>query len=573
MSLLSLSFHADISLVAFPVALIYTGITVFFCIRTLIKKNAKLIPLILRLTQYLPFVLLFCFIIRRAGEFGTPLWYDIVTVILWWVIFIFSFILTDCMAEKNIKIITEKWTVPYVKPPKRKGLAWLGFEILDWIDNIVQAVFIVLIFQIFVMQLYVIPSESMVPTFLVKDRVMVTKLNCGPKFPLTDIGLTDFTKYKRGNVVVVRNPHYKIDRKSEIKTVTSQLVNMLSFMTINLNTDEYGNVKADPLVKRVCGVPGEQLVMQDGTLYRRTKDSDIFSPVEEDAKYACWDLTKVNKTLLSKIETYPLSFVQPNKTGSNLTAVVNSASQNYQTMLEFEEKRRNYDLDAQAVRAKELVRSMKGLVFTDNLLDNFEAPSSLDEYDLFMGFADITRMILNTKDGIKWFEQFLTSWITAKDKARDVYSESNFRLDVMTKMLYGELVVRAGYIMRNNTSLSTFESDQVIAELMEQVQILDWYVRGLLDSRNMPIFPANLADGTPQYIPENCYFMMGDNRFNSLDFRHSDGETEKALTPDDSMSVTYSSMMDPHYVDRKLIIGKPIYRFWPVTRRGTIQPR
>ncbi len=573
LSLFSLSLHADISLIAFPVAVIYTGITVFFCMRTIFKQNAKLIPLILRLTQYLPFVLLFCFVIRRAGQSGTPFWYDIITVLCWWIVFIFSFVLTDCMAEKKIKIITEKWAVPYVKHEKRHGINWVIFEILDWIDNIVQAVFCVLIFQIFVLQLYVIPSESMVPTFLIKDRVVVTKLASGPKFPLTDIGLPVITKYKRGNIVVVRNPHYKIDRKSEIKTVTSQLVNMLSFMTINLNTDEYGNVKADPLVKRVCGVPGEQLVMQDGTLYRRTKDSDVFTPVEEDAKFACWDLTTVNKTILSKIETYPLSFVQPNRAGSNLTAVVNSASQNYQTMLDFEEKRRDYDLDVQAVRAKELVRNLKGLVFTENLLGNFEAPSSVNEYNLFMGFADVTRMILNTNDGLKWFEQFITSWIPSKDKPRDVYSESNFRLNVMTKMLYGELIVRAAYIMRNNTSLSSFESDQVIAELMEQVQILDWYVRALLDSRNMPVFPANLADGTPQYIPENCYFMMGDNRFNSLDFRHSDKDTEKALTQDDSMSVTYSSMMDPHYVDRKLIIGKPIYRFWPLTRRGTIQPR
>ena len=36
------------------------------------------------------------------------------------------------------------------------------------------------------MQLYEIPSESMVPTFLIKDRAAVSKIDCGPKFPLTD---------------------------------------------------------------------------------------------------------------------------------------------------------------------------------------------------------------------------------------------------------------------------------------------------------------------------------------------------------------------------------------------------
>ena len=171
-SLFSLSFHADISLVAFPVALIYTAITVYFCFfKVDHKKDATHIPVILRLTQYLPFVLLFCFIIRRAGEYGTAYWYDVVTVLIWCVVFIFSLILSHCMNEKRIKAVTEGWNVPYTKKKKRHGIAWVLFEILDWIDAIVQAVCMVLLIQIFILQLYVIPSESMVPTFLVKDRV------------------------------------------------------------------------------------------------------------------------------------------------------------------------------------------------------------------------------------------------------------------------------------------------------------------------------------------------------------------------------------------------------------------
>ena len=342
-SLFSLSFHADISLVAFPVSLIYTAITVYFCFfKVDHKKDATHIPVILRLTQYLPFVLLFCFIIRRAGEYGTAYWYDVVTVLIWCVVFIFSLILSHCMNEKRIKAVTEGWNVPYTKKKKRHGIAWVLFEILDWIDAIVQAVCMVLLIQIFILQLYVIPSESMVPTFLVKDRVVVTKLNCGPKFPLTEIGFTDFKPYKRGQIVVVRNPHYKMDRKSEIRTVTSQLVHMLTFTAVNINTDENGNPKYDPLVKRICGVPGEQLVMQDGTLYHRTKDSDDFTPVTEDEKFACWDLSSVNKNLLSKIQTFPLASTY----NGNLNTVVSSASQNYQKMLDFEEKRRDYDLDS-----------------------------------------------------------------------------------------------------------------------------------------------------------------------------------------------------------------------------------
>ena len=573
-SLFCLSIHADVSLIALPVAVIYTAITVYFCFfKVLLKKDAKYMPVILRLTQYLPFVFLFCFVIRRAGQYGTMYWYDVVTVLLWCAVFIFSMVLSYCINEKRIKIITQDWNVPYTKKKKPRGLAWMVFEILDWVDALVQAVFMVLLIQIFILQLYVIPSESMVPTFLVKDRVVVTKLGSGPKFPLTEIGLKSITKYKRGNIVVVRNPHYKIDRKSEIKTVTSQLVSMLTFMTVNLNTDENGNLKYDPLVKRICGVPGEQLVMQDGILYRRTKDSDDFVPVEEDTKFAYWDLSKANSSLLTKIETFPLASIQPNKTGSNIQTVVNSASTNYQIMLDFEEKRRNYDLEAAAFRAKELARYVKNLANEDNLLESFRQPNSYNEYELFTTYEETTQKIINTSRGPQWFESFMTSWISSKDNVRDIYSESNYRLNVMAKMYYGELIYRTASLIKSGADNAAIKADKEIKDLMEQVQILDWYIRGLLDSRNMPVFPENNADGSPNYIPQNCYFMMGDNRFNSLDFRHAANSFEAELTKEDPLSVTYNSQMDPHYVDKKLILGKPNYRFWPVTRRGAVQPR
>ncbi len=91
-----------------------------------------------------------------------------------------------------------------------------------------------------------------------------------------------------------------------------------------------------------------------------------------------------------------------------------------------------------------------------------------------------------------------------------------------------------------------------------------------LQMMKMEILSTNDENGDPQYIPNNCYFMMGDNRFNSLDLRHSYEQTEKPLTPDDKNAITYYSMMAPQYVNKRYIIGKPVYRFWPATRRGKV---
>ncbi|MCR4741325.1 MAG: signal peptidase I [Treponema sp.] len=572
-SLLSLSFNADISLLAFPIALIFTGITLYFSWFSMLrKKDSKKCFCVLKLTQYLPYVLFLTFILRRAGKNGTSFFYDLITVILWCIVFVTSLIISHKMNDKRIKDFTADWPKPKNKYDKPLGGARVAFEIVDWIDALVQAIFIVLLVQIFILQLYAIPSESMVPTFLIKDRVAVSKIDCGPKFPLTDIGLPDMRKYKRGDTIVLRNPHYSMDRKSEVKTVVSQLIYMLTFMQVNTNKDENGELKADPLVKRICGEPGEQLVMQDGVLYTRTKKSDDFEANPMDAKYATWDLTKIDKSLLSKVETYPLSDISFDYNKANYRDVLLSASENYQTMLDLEEERRSYDLDLAAIQAQELVREFNSLAYNSNLIGDF-SQDSLFEYDLFTHVSDITNRLMNQKGGKEWFQSFMTSWIPAKDQSLDMYAMSNYKLNVMTKITFGKLVVRYAQIFRDGKlgDSNYQENDSVIKENLQKAEILNKYIQSWLDSRNMPLFPANDANGNPQYIPKDCYFMMGDNRFNSLDLRHANDYSLKNLTPSDDLSVKYYSIIQPQYINKKYIIGKPVFRFWPTYRMARVR--
>lgn len=564
-SIFSLSFHGDISLLALPLAALFTALTVYVAYFKMLRKtDGSKAFASLKLIQYLPFVLLLSFIIRRAGKQGTAYWYDVISVILWCVNFIGSVIISYCMNDKRIKVIAENWEV---KPVKKRliGMQKLGFEVADWVDALVQAVFDVLLIQIFILQLYVIPSESMVPTFLIKDRVAVSKINCGPKFPLTDVGLPDFTTYDRGDIVVLRNPHYKMDRKSEVKTVTSQLVYMLTFMAVNLNTDENGQPKADPLVKRIAGVQGEQLVMQDGVLYSRTKNDDEFKPVKVDEKYACWDLSKINRNLIPSVESFPLSAVPLDSSKRNLSAVVSSSASQYEEMLKLEEKRRNFDLSVAEFQANELVRKFNTLAYQDNLVGSAKIEST-DVYDLFRNIQEITMKLMSQNDGTKWFEDFMTSWISEKNTSKDIYAESNYRLNVMTKLCFGNMVVRYAELIRDNISSSQWMTDKILLENMEEASLLVWYIQGLLDSRNMPVFPANDEAGNPQYIPNNCYFMMGDNRFNSLDLRHANDYFQKALTKFDRLSIEYESIIEPQYINKKLILGKTLFRFWPLSR-------
>lgn len=550
-TLLNLSFHADISLLAFPLSMIYLAVTCWFLLKKLVfDTDGTYLYAAIKLNEYLPYFLFITFIIRRAGKTGTPFVVDVFAVISWFVIFVLAFFNSRVLyPEKNIKIV-QGWKIIPVER-KFKGFAKVVYEFVDWIDAFFWSIFTVLIFQIFLMQLYEIPSESMVPTFLIKDRVFVSKIDCGPKFPLTEVGLPDFRKYKRGDTIVLRNPHYSMDRKSEVKTVTSQLIYMFSLMTINLNKDTDGELKADPLVKRITGLPGEQLVMQDGTLYRRTASSDVFEPVQLDSKYAVWNLNSVNPKLKSNIQHFPFN------------------TEKYQQMLDYEEARRNYDLASAEFQAKELARQFYNLRVVNKDAGKFTAPE-LYEGILFRNRMEIFKNMYLQEGGAEWFENFMTSWISSKNDVRDYYSESNYRLNVMAKIIFGKMMVEYAKYYSDGFDQSQWDSQKVIKGLMDEIELHYWYVQNLLDSRNMPLFPANDAAGNPQYIPENCYFMMGDNRFNSLDLRHSYDYKETALAKTDPLSISYYSIMSPQYINKKYIIGKPVFRFWPLGRLGKV---
>ena len=97
--------------------------------------------------------------------------------------------------------------------------------IVSWAVTIGIAVLITLLVKAFVLQAYSIPSESMVPTLLVNDRVIVFQLDKDPA---------------RGDIVVFNRP------PTDPKTSESD---------------------PDVLIKRVIGLPGDVVESKDGAVY------------------------------------------------------------------------------------------------------------------------------------------------------------------------------------------------------------------------------------------------------------------------------------------------------------------
>ena len=519
--------------------------------------------------EYIPFVFLAVFVLRRAGTFGTSFAYDLISVILWIAVSVVSFVTVQIyLSEKRFFKKN-----PEFKESKNKEVSTakkVVIEVFDWIDAFVQAVFTIILLNIFIFQLYEIPSESMVSEFLVGDRVLVFKTLSGPKFPMTQVGLPEMKNYERGDVVVFKNPHYPANRQRELQSFTSQLVFMLTLTGVNLNVDENGNPIADPLVKRICGVEGEQLVMLDGILYHRTPNNPEFIPVTQDEKWAEWNLNELPADLKAKIHDIPIS--------QNV----------YNSLLKAEQNRREFDVASFAKECGELVEKYKSLykkwngAYSLSNLSMFDDPESLflpEEltiYNMFQNNEAFAEKILNSPAGFMWFSGFMTNWLESVSNevlngsslyGGDMYTDSLFRINLMTKQLFAKLLLENTQLLIEKTPKMLWGTNENRINYLNEAQLLYIYIN-YNDSRNMMVFPQNSESGEPQYIPENSYFLMGDNRFNSLDMRHSYDRNLEKLMENDNFSVNYMSNLKPQLVAKKSVLGSPSLRFWPINRFG-----
>ena len=570
---------ADLSMVALFLSVAFSCVLVYFAFYTLqFRSNPKFYKVANKLYEYAPYVFLTAFVFRRAGAFSTSFAYDVVSVIAWLLVAILSFVVSRFFLNEKYFY---KRNPDFKKPDvhKKKIGKKAAKEALEWIDAFVQAVFAIILLNIFIFQLYVIPSESMVDEFLIGDRVLVFKVSSGPKFPMTKVGLKDVKKYERGDITVFHNPQYPDTRKKELQNFYSQMVFMLTLTKVNLNVDENGNPMADPLVKRVCGVGGEQLVMLDGVLYHRTKDSDEFTPVKEDSKWANWNLNELPNAKKVKIQRMPFTQAQ------------------YEMLLACEDDRRNFDVANFAREAKDLSAQFSNLAsvasrqgkgvpqkaksFRSDELHGVLNSDDRDVYALFSKNELVTQTLLSSEYGAAWFDAFVTDWIKSVPDdvlqgralyGGDMYTDSLFRMNLMIKQTVAKLILCNANLILSPASSSYDKTLLERQNLLQTAEKQNLYM-ALNDSRNMMVFPANAQDGSANYIPDGSYFMMGDNRFNSLDMRHSYDYKQIPLVGADDFSVTYSSMLDPKYVSHTQMLGSPCFRIWPFSRLGVIHSK
>lgn len=550
-----LAFAGSIAGIVFSSVLVYSQLR--------LKRKGTYISLVItrKLFDYWPFVMIACFVCSRALVEHSPYALDTTLALLWFGIVILKATTVHYMKNKNLQkyfpdiqpIQLKKKMFPLKGKKSGEILKSIFIELLEWVDAAFYAIFFVLLINIFVFQVYRIPSESMVPEFMIGDTVIGVKTPSGPFFPLSSFRLPQWKKYQRGDIVILNNPNYPDTPKARLKTFMSQLVYMLTLARVNLNTDDNGKPKADPLVKRVTGLPGEKLMLVDGVLYVKHRDDTEFLPVEEDGLYANWDLASLSASDRRLIKDIYIS------------------SEELRILEAVEAQRKDLNLN-DAVQQAQLLVNRLSLLKGNN--DTAAAADFLQEAEyemsaLFRANDTISREILTTNGGLAWFRNFMTSWNSywqsGETQQASLYEKRFAQLNALIKLCFGKIVIRNIELFRANVTAEQFINDEVRNSLLQEAQTYAFYLVWT-NQRNMNVFPA----GQDEYIPENAYFMMGDNRFNSTDMRHTTVFKLTSVDKNDAQSIRFLSNIEPKYVPAEKILGTTILRVFPFSRFGAL---
>lgn len=98
----------------------------------------------------------------------------------------------------------------------------------EYLEAFIIAIILALVIRTFIVQAFKIPSSSMEPTLLVGDHLLVNKFIYGVNIPFTDKKILQFTKPKRGDIIVFKFPKdEKIDFIKRVIAVEGERVEIL----------------------------------------------------------------------------------------------------------------------------------------------------------------------------------------------------------------------------------------------------------------------------------------------------------------------------------------------------------
>lgn len=401
-----------------------------------------------------------------------------------------------------------------------------GLFMLSWLDAIIWAVSVVIFVNSLVFQLFEIPSESMVPELYVGTRVAAVRFLTNPEIPLSNTRIPVTLGVKRFGQYVLSNPRYVLKKDQAINDFINDFLFKITFTFVRRpKVDENGIEIADPLIKRLIGMPGEQITIIDDQVYIRNNLDEPFKPLIEDNRYA-YTFKSGRKANTARIRYNTIT--EPLRAAMlNWDELKNTVTREY-----FDRTARE-QLDF--FRTVKLTKSYSH-EYEDTYGFLFMAINTIDEryFEAYTALLkdNPARFIADLKD-------YFFGWETALPP-ETIYEENCLRANLLSKLLFAEALKQ--YILFNESGAEQSEAYTKAQNSLRDYLLL--YIRQFFDARNLPPFPEHGVLGKGQY------FFMGDNRYNSLDCRHWSFESvEKLLYSKDPYSLRYSSNLHPFAIN------------------------
>lgn len=522
--------------------------------------------------------------------------------------------------EHERKIKKDKKLKKKEKEKVRKERTFLENLWYDWIDVIVQAIIIALVIQQFLFQMYQIPSESMVPTFLIGDRVIVNKTIYGPQIPLTEWKLPSPIKPKVGDIVVFRNPEgddpdSDIRYKNVFVRIFHPFVYMLTLSMVDIDKKDNGEPKERFIVKRLAAKDGEKICVLNDVVYKKSRESQNeknqwkpMSQIEYQREYGYTDLyfdtnPKMQRQGMTKELRQILDESQKLVNESVVDDLKNEIATNKKLFLNNLKglDRNIFDTLASSVvinsskynEINNMLFQLQEYIFGINIykknsqLDDKEIfdkyPKYLEKYhySILLNLVKELSEYSNKKDIVSYFDNEIKTDVLYSTNLNP-YDQYMKKLNTLYKIYKLKLFNHIVKSYKDRSLSSLLQSEDLkkfdIYKELHSFYTMSIYIDGFLfgSSFNDTFSVRNFMEypnGEQNFLKKDEFFVMGDNRYNSLDSRLGYVNREERLDKDDSGEFCKKviTKWKPHTIKMKHILGKAVAIYFPVDRMGFLK--
>jgi signal peptidase I len=334
---------------------------------------------------------------------------------------------------------------------------------------------------------------------------------------------------------------------------------------------EDGKPIVSPLVKRVIAVENEQLMIIDDVLYIRKQGAEKFKPITEDKQYAynvlTWRPLQRIKTDVLQEELLPfLRDIDAAKKNLDITAtraalpklvmdvlsippiskVISDPWRN-KPVFRFSALTLNSIPGISQTLESEGRKKVIATTFTGNhasfesymnnlswILENIQLDTDLQKLVRIYAEAEFAKTIS------------LEALDTDQMLGPEAYEQSLLRIELM----YREKLLNALALIAKSPGSQAARSATLDLYRFELFYIGEYFI-----ARNLAPFPSG-----EQYIGPGEYFLIGDNRYNSLDCRHwTEFYKANRLVPDDPMSLGFLDNRSPFVAKDEYIKGRQLF--------------